>query len=58
MTKSLLRSVCDDLAKRVGGAPDTATQAGQLHNLRVVDEQVDVDTEFADVPVEDFGVGG
>lgn len=32
-------------------------QTAQLHNLRVVDKEVDVDPELADVPVVHFGVG-
>lgn len=39
-----------DLSKRVGHAPDAVTETGELHNLRVIDKEVDIDAELANVP--------
>ena len=52
----LLRTERHNLAPSVSSAPDAMTQARQLHDLAVVDEQVHVDAEFPNVPVVHLGV--
>lgn len=41
-----------NLAKSIGHTPDTLSEAAKLDNLRMIDEEVHVGPELADVPVE------
>src|SRR5690242_2250690 len=54
----LRRAVGEHAAPGVVGSPEAGTEAFELDDLRVVNEQVDVDPVVLDVPGEDVGVGG
>lgn len=47
----LLWAEGSDLAKGVTLAPNPCAEAGQLYNLRMVDEQVDIHTKLTNVPM-------
>lgn len=45
-------SKTNHLAKRILHAPNPRPQARQLHNLTMIDEQIDIDAKFADIPIK------
>lgn len=51
-------AVGDDPSERRPGAPDALPQTRELHDLRVVDEEVGLGALVLDVVREDGGVGG